>query len=174
MKQEVEFGLFVRPKHARDSAQLVLNTHISPASAIEIYQEMLPNDPNPLESCRISSPIESIARERVGMWLFKDEVSAASLEDSVLRAVSSSVLPYLEEASSTEALFAICRDGVEKAASFLGYSAGNRATLGAALAVSIGKPSEALDLARLAYSDNSNLRAQYGSVFSYLENTNRD
>ncbi|MEU6071427.1 hypothetical protein ABZ864_45070 [Streptomyces sp. NPDC047082] len=169
VNQEVEFGLFVRPKHARDSAQLVLNTHISPTGVTEIYREMLPSDPEPLDSCRISAPLESIARERVSVWLFKDEVSAASLEDNVLRAVSNSVLPYLEGASSADGLFAMCRDGVQKAASVLGYSAGNRATLGAALAVSIGKVSEALDLVRLAYSENPNLRAQYDSVFSFLE-----
>ncbi|MGW1765150.1 hypothetical protein ACWCQL_13875 [Streptomyces sp. NPDC002073] len=174
MKQEVEFGLFVRPKHARDSAQLVLNTHISPAGVIAIYKEMLPSDPDPVQSCRISAPLESIARERVGMWLFKDDASAAALEGNVLRAVSNSVIPYLADASSASGLFALCRDGVQKAASVLGYSAGNRATLGAALAVSIGKSSEALDLAHAAYSENPNLRAQYASVFSYLEGLERN
>jgi hypothetical protein len=169
VKQEVEFGLFVRPAYARDSAHLVLNIHVVPESALAIYKEMLPTDPDPLESCRISAPIESIARERIGMWLFNDETSAASLEGNVLRALSNSVLPYLEDASSMDGLFVICRDGVQKAASFLGYSAGNRATLGAALAVSIGRNQEALDLVRVAYSENPSLRAQYGSVFSYLE-----
>ncbi|MFJ6621313.1 hypothetical protein ACIQOW_27540 [Kitasatospora sp. NPDC091335] len=169
VKQEVEFGLFVRPAHARDSAQLVLNTHVSPESVLAIYKEMLPADPEPLDSCRISAPLESIACERVGMWLFKDDASAAALEANVLRAISNSVLPYLRETASVDGLFAICRDGVQKAASFLGYSAGNRATLGAALAVSIGRTQEALDLVRLAYFGNPNLRAQYGSVFSYLE-----
>jgi hypothetical protein len=171
--QEVEFGLFVRPKHAKDSAQLVLNTHVSPAGVIEIYKEMLPSDPNPIESCRISAPLESIARDRVGMWLFRDEETAALVGGGVMQAVSNSVLPYLEDASSTGGLFAICRDGVQKAASILGHSAGSRATLGAALAVSIGRVSEALDLVSLAYSGNPNLRAQYDPVFSYLKDLER-
>jgi hypothetical protein len=168
MKQEVNFGLSVRPVHARDSAQLLLRTHVSPLGIVAIYKGMVPTDPNPLKSCQISAPIESIARERVGMWLFKDEASAASLEGNISRAISNSVLPYMEDASSAERLFVICRDGVKKAAAVLGYSAGNRAVLGAALAVSIGKIPEALDLVDLAYSENVNLRAEYGSVFSYL------
>jgi hypothetical protein len=166
--QKVEFDILVRPPYAKDSAQLVLSTHILPTAAIGVYEEMVPGDDNPSDACRISAPLESISQKRVSMWFFKDETSAAMLESSIVRVVVDSVIPYMDTASSLGGVFEICREGVCKASSFLGYSAGSRAALGAAIAILIGDVPAAIDIAETAYSNSSTLRSQYGSVFSYL------
>ncbi|MEV4313778.1 hypothetical protein [Actinocrispum sp. NPDC049592] len=173
IRQEVRFALQVRPTYAKDSAQLILRTHITvPEQVQAIYRDLVPQDPDPSASCTIAAPIESIARERVGMWLFKDPESAAGLEKPITRAISHSVVPYMRETATAAGLFAMIRDdqaAENPAAALLApdLPPGNRPALGVALALSIGDHPAATTLAEHAYG-NAPFRTQYDALFRYM------
>lgn len=130
VKQEVRFSLSVRPAYAKNDAHLQLTTSILPMGVLETYRAMMPEDPDPARSCRLVAPIESIARERVGRWLFRDQMSAAALESRIHRAVVTSVIPYLAKTTSPASLIALCQGGADA----LGNTADSTAVIGAALA----------------------------------------
>ncbi|WP_133794463.1 hypothetical protein [Actinokineospora alba] len=172
IEQKVNFGLFVHPKYARNSAHLILGVEVFAKGIVDTYKEMLPSDPNPKDSCRIFMPLESLSRERVSPWLFHDMATVKAMESKIVRTIEGSVIPFLDEAASTGGLLEICREGINKAASVLGYSAGNRAVIGAALAVSMGDVPGGLDLIRVSYSNSPSLRREYDTAFLFLERLN--
>lgn len=112
VKQVVRFELLVRPRYARDSAQLVILVDTCVPDADGIHAESLRDVPDALTPYFVRQDAETLRKPQRGLWLFADKPQAEALEKPLAEALTDDVIPYLEDRSSIASFAARCESEV--------------------------------------------------------------
>jgi hypothetical protein len=169
VKQVVRFEIVVRPRYARDSAQLVILVDMSAPSADRIYAESMRGIPDARVPYFVRQDAETLRKPQRDLWLFANQGQAEALGEPLAEALAEDVIPYLACRSSIADFAGQCKSETLGSLQKHGPFATERPAYVASLISAAGSEDGARELLASAYPAGSRGRFIYEPVIEFYE-----
>ncbi|MGH3546003.1 MAG: hypothetical protein ACRDPW_08790 [Mycobacteriales bacterium] len=169
LQQVARFDLFVRPRYAKDKAQLVLNADISVPEADAVFNDLLAASGIEPQLYTISVPADSLKRTPREPWLFSDQNEALLLEPSVTEALHTEVGQWLDERRTVENLAVLSHHETVKSVKEYGPAPDKRPLYLAALYVTIDRRQSGRKILEFGYPEGSRAREIYQGALDFYD-----
>lgn len=167
VRHELKFVIARNSSLVRTGALMNLSVAIQPKIAAEEYERLVPGD-----RCEIRMPVDLVEYAtgvRHTMWAFDSAKGAADLLPAIRRTLSAATLPYLEARRSPEGLLACLTEAITAAEPPPDYQPRSQAAaVAAAVALSLGRDTDAKRVLTHAYGRDEYLRREYARALEQV------